>query len=385
MFTTIISFVIVLSLLVFVHEFGHFFTARLFGVKAYEFGFGLPPRAFGFYKSKSGKWKTVKGGREVNDAEDTIYSLNWLPIGGFVKIEGEDGEDTGSENNVNSKPIWQRAIIMSAGVIMNVVLAAFLFSAGFIFGLPQGIDGIDEKAIVSEEKVQIAAVEKGSPAQEAGLKITDTVLSINGQEITSDEELKSITEKNPGTPLVYRIKRGNDVLEKDIVPKADEEGEGKIGVAIVNTGLVKYPWYLAAWKGAKTAVMMVWLIIVAFYDLIKGLITGQGMPSGISGPVGIAVMTGRSAEMGLVYLMQFTALLSVNLAVINFLPFPALDGGRVIFLIIEKVKGSPVKREIEGIIHNTGFLLLLFLIFAVTVKDLSKYAGKLVDLWGKVF
>ncbi len=385
MFITIVSFIIVLSLLVFVHEFGHFSTARLFGVKAHEFGFGLPPRAFGFYKSKDGKWKKVKGNKEVTDAADTIYSINWLPIGGFVNIEGQDGEDTGANDNVNSKPIWQRAIIMSAGVIMNVVLAAVLFSVGFMFGLPQSIDDVDQRAIVREEKVQVAEVLKGSPAEKAELKVADVILSVNDVKIDSDTELQELTAPNAGTTLRYEIRRGSEVMEKEIVPQADEEGKGKIGIAIVNTGLVRYPWYLSVWKGFKTAIIMVWMIIVAFYDLIKGLFVGQGVPAGVSGPVGIAVMAGRFAEMGFVYLLQFTALLSVNLAVINFLPLPALDGGRVIFLLIEKIKGSPVKREVEGMIHNTGFLLLLLLILVVTIKDVSKYTGKLVELWEKIF
>ncbi|MBD3248067.1 RIP metalloprotease RseP [Candidatus Falkowbacteria bacterium] len=385
MFLTIISFIIVLSLLVFVHELGHFISARKFGVKTEEFGFGLPPRIWGFYKSKSGKWKHVKGGQEADDAADTVYSLNWLPIGGFVKIKGEDGFEDGEKDNVNNKPVWQRMIIMSAGVFMNIVLAAVLFSIGFMFGLPQGVDDIDERAIVSEEKVQIVEVLPESPAEEAGLKMADAILSVNGIKIDSDTDLQDITHANIDQELSYEVMRGNEKMQLKITPRANEEGKGEIGIAIINTGLVRYPWYLAVWKGLKTSIIMVWLIIVAFYELIKGIFVGQGVPASISGPVGIAVLAGQFAEMGFVYLLQFTALLSINLAVINFLPFPALDGGRVIFLLIEKIKGSPIKREVEAVIHNTGFLLLLLLILVVTVRDVSKFTDKFIALWQKIF
>lgn len=385
MFLTIISFIVVLSVLVFAHELGHFLTAVKFGVRAHEFGFGLPPRFWGIYKSKSGKWKQVRGGKEVDDADGTIYSINWLPIGGFVRIEGEDGADTGKKDNINSKPIWQRAIVMSAGVTMNVILAAVLLSVGFMIGMPQSIDDIDSQAIVKDKNVQIVQVMEDSPAERSGLKMADIILSINNVEIFSDSELQDITGGNAGQELTYKIRRGDEDMEMKITPRENKEQRGEIGVAIMNTGIVQYPWYLAIFNGFKTAFVMVWLIIQAFYQLFKDLFMGQGVPSDISGPVGIAVMTGQFAKMGLAYLIQFTAVLSVNLAVINFLPLPALDGGRIIFLIVEKIKGSPVKREVEAIIHNTGFLLLMLLILVVTVRDVSKLADGFKALWEKIF
>lgn len=373
MLLTIFSFFLILSVLVFAHELGHFWTSRKFGVKVHEFGFGLPPRIGGIYRNKDGHWKRVRGSKEVSDAVGTIYSVNWLPIGGFCRIEGEDGTTTGANDNLNSRPIWQRGVIMSAGVFMNVILAAVLFSIGFMFGLPQATDNIDSRAIIKERKVQIVEIIEKSPAEEADLKVADIILSVNGRTIFSDSELQEVAGKNVGNELLYEIKRGDETIEKNIVPRSNKEGQGEIGIAIINTGLVRYPWYLAIWKGFSTAIIMLWLIVLAFYELIKGLIIGQGVPSGISGPVGIAVATGQFAKMGWAYLVQFTALLSLNLAVINFLPFPALDGGRMIFLLIEKIKGSPIKREIEAVIHNVGFFLLLLLLLAVTVRDIFKF------------
>jgi len=254
-----------------------------------------------------------------------------------------------------------------------------------MIGLPQNVDDVDKRALVEDRNVQVVEVMPDSPAEKAGIKMADLILSVDGNNINSDQELQEITSTQAGQALTYKIKRGGKTITKEIIPEKNQENEGRIGIAISNTGLVKYPWYLSIWKGIKNSILMLWFIIVAFFQLIKGLFVGQGVASGVSGPIGIAVMTGRFAEMGVVYLVQFTALLSLNLAVINFLPFPALDGGRVIFLLIEKIKGSPVKKEVEAMIHNTGFLLLLLLILVVTIKDVSQYAGKFVDLWEKIF
>lgn len=385
MFLTLIVFILVLSLLVFVHEMGHFLTARKLGTRAEEFGFGFPPRVWGIYKNREGKWKQVWGGKEVKDVPGTIYSINWIPLGGFVNIKGQDGEHGNDSDSFSSKPIWKRAIMLSSGVIMNIVLAAVLFSIGFMIGLPQGVDNLDERAQVSERKVQIIQVLPDTPAQEAGLKMADIVLSVDGQKFTRDADLQAFTGQRQGQELNYKIQRGNEVLDFKISPKLTEAGEVEIGIGIINTGLVKYPWYLSIWKGIKISIILVWVIIVAFYELIKNLIIGQPVGVDIAGPVGIASMTGQFARMGFVYLLQFTALLSVNLAVINFLPIPALDGGRVLFLIIEKIKGSPIKREVEAVIHNTGFLLLMLLVLFITFKDIARFGDKFKIILEKIF
>jgi len=386
MFLTIATFLIVLSLLVFVHEIGHFWTARKFGVKAEEFGFGFPPRIWGIYKNEQGKWQQVRGAREVKNVPKTIYSINWIPIGGFVKIKGEDGENENEPDSFISRPIWQRAVMLSAGVTMNVILAAILISIGLMFGLPQALDdGLSSRAEVEDKKVQIIQVMSDSPAEKAGLKMGDTIAGVNDISIKNDEELQSFVGGRVGQELNYKIKRGQEELVYKITPEIREEtGRGGIGIAIINIGLVKYPWYLAIWEGAKTTIFLVWVIVVAFYELFKGLIMGQGLSADIAGPVGIAALTGQMAKMGFIYILQFAALLSINLAIINFLPFPALDGGRVLFLIIEKVKGSPVKREVEAIIHNAGFALLMLLVLVVTFRDIARFGNIFRGLWERI-
>jgi len=394
MLLTIITFLIVLSVLVFAHELGHFLTARRFGVKAEEFGFGFPPRAFGIYKNYQGKWKFVWGGKEVADSPGTVYSINWLPLGGFVKIKGENGPSASSglaededKDSFAFRPIWQRAVMLSAGVVMNIVLAAILISVGFMMGLPQALDGsLDSGALVSDRKIQVVQVVKDSPAELAGLRLGDTILSIDGNEFANFEELQAYVNARIGKVLDYKIGRGAETLEEKITPVVmAETGKGGVGIAISETGIVRYPWQLAIWQGVKTTLILTWAIIVAFYELLKGLIMGQGVVADLSGPVGIATLTGQVARLGFIYLMQFTALLSINLAVINFFPFPALDGGRVLFLIIEKIKGSPVKKEVEGAIHNIGFALLMVLVLVVTFRDINRFSNIFNNIWDKIF
>ncbi|MBI2459710.1 MAG: RIP metalloprotease RseP [Parcubacteria group bacterium] len=392
MLLTIITFIIVLSILVFAHELGHFMMARKFGVKAEEFGFGFPPRLFGVYKNNQGRKKIVWGAKEVSDCPGTVYSINWLPLGGFVKIKGENGPSASSglvedDNSFAGRPIWQRAFMLSAGVVMNIILAAVLISAGFMIGLPQALDGQpDARAHISDKKIQIAQVIKNTPAESAGLQVGDTILSIDNNSFFNYQELQNYVAANIGHKLAYKIKRGQDLIKAEIVPELMKEtNKGGIGVAISETGLVSYPWYWAIWQGVKTTLILTWSIIIAFYELIKNLIFGRGVTADLSGPVGIATLTGQVARLGFVYLLQFTALLSINLAVINFFPFPALDGGRVLFLIIEKIKRSPVKKELEGMIHNIGFALLMILILLVTFRDVSRFGGFFKNILGKIF
>ena len=434
MLLTIIIFFIVLSVLVLAHELGHFMMARKFGVRAEEFGLGFPPRAFGLQiwrerelkkisESESikvdikstpladgseiiketiidekrevdearlvRKFRFIKGAREINENEHkfgTVYSINWLPLGGFVKIKGENGEGQTEPDSFASKKIWQRAFMLSAGVAMNIVLAAVLISFGFMIGLPQSLDGsFNARAHISDKKIQIIQVMENTPAALAGLQVGDTVISIDNNIFANYQELQNYVAANVDKNLTYKIKRGQDLIETGITPKLmSETNRGGIGVAITETGVVSYPWYLAIFEGVKMTLFLTWAIIVAFYELIKGLILGHGVTADLSGPVGIANLTGQVARMGFVYLLQFTALLSINLAVINFFPFPALDGGRILFLIIEKIKRSPVKAEVEGAIHNIGFALLMLLILVVTFRDVSRFGYIFKNIWEKV-
>lgn len=373
MFLTIITFLVILSVLVFVHEWGHFWTARRFGLKPEEFGFGFPPRVWGRYRAKDGTWKTVKGKQEVTDAADTIYSVNLLPIGGFVKLGEDDTEETNDPNHFNNKPIWQRAIILLAGVTMNVILAAVLISFGFMVGLPQVLGDLHSSAKISERKIQIVEVLKNVPAAEAELEAGDIIVSVAGETFATTGELQNFVSKREGQVLTYAIKRKTEIIEKDIKPEIiGATGDAGIGIGIAETGIVRYPVHIAVWEGVKITVYLTMAITMAFYDLIKGLVTGAGVSIDVGGPIRIAQITGDAMRMGLAYLINFAALLSINLAIINAFPFPALDGGRIVFLIFEKIKGKPVRREVEAALHNIGFALLMILIVLVTYKDIAR-------------
>lgn len=384
MFLTIVIFIIVLSAIVFVHEAGHFFTSRLFGVKAEEFGLGFPPRAIGTYKNKKGKRIWIFNNRSVESLEsstnedmhpankETIYSLNWLPIGGFVKIKGENGEGQNETDSFAAKKIWQRTIILAAGVLMNVVLAWFLFSVGYMFGMPQSTDTVGRNAIIAESSVMVSSVLPSSPAEIAGLKTGDAILKVNGEVVGTEIALQNAVAKNDGLIAEVLIRRDGQEENIMVTPTVQSGSRATIGVAIYASGLIRYPFFSAFVEGAKTTGWLIKEIFSAFGTLISSIFVGQSVVDQFAGPVGIANITGQAAREGITYLLQFIALLSLNLAVINILPFPALDGGRILFLIIEKIKGRPVKRDIENAIHNIGFFLLIGLVIFITYKDIAK-------------
>lgn len=381
---TIIIFVLVLSLLVFVHELGHFYTARRLGVRADEFGFGFPPRAIGYYKNKFGKWKKVVGKAsfamlEESEDEDkipapgaTIYSINWVPLGGFVKIKGENGGDTKDEDSFAAKSVGRRALILSAGVIMNVILAWFLFSIGYMIGLPQATGDLAPGARVSEARVAIVEVLKDSPADQAGILEGDFIVRVNGQEVALESDVQRLVKSEGGKEIEILLSSDGEDKTLTVRPEDNEAGDGIIGVALMAAGTVRYPIFTSIVEGAKLTGWMLKEIFSAFGSLIGGLFTGAKMEAAFAGPVGIANITGQAARLGFVYLLQFTALLSLNLAVINILPFPALDGGRILFLFIEKLKGKPVSPEVEAVFHNIGFMLLMALVIWITYKDIVK-------------
>lgn len=393
MLLTIIIFILVLSILVFVHELGHFAVAKKFKVKVEEFGIGFSPRIFGWQiwrepETAIKKWRIIRGNREIIEEDQkfgTVYSLNWLPLGGFVKIKGQDGEEQEDADSFASHSIWQRFLILSAGVAMNGVLAMILIIIGFMIGMPQTTGDVGPSAQISEHKIQIVKVFKDSPASKAELKVGDVIMGIDNQQFNNYSGLQKYVAEHSGQKLNYKIKRGSAEIISQITPEIRQEtGKGGVGVAISETGIVKYPWHIAIWQGIKTTFILIWAILVAFFELFKGLILGHGLSAEMAGPVGIAALTGEVARMGFVYLMQFIALLSINLAILNFLPFPALDGGRILFLIIEKIKGSPVKKELENIAHSIGFLLLMLLVVVVTCKDISRFGNVFKTIWEKI-
>lgn len=360
MLLTILVFLIILSVLVLIHELGHFITAKLFKIKVEEFGFGLPPRAFG-----------IKRG-------ETLYSINWLPIGGFVKLYGEDeagGGRISSKSQAPSskdksrafyaRPIWQRATVIFAGVFMNFVLAVAIISFLFSFvGVPIGGD-----------KVVISEVIKGSPAQEAGIRQGDIVESINGVKIKSPDQLVAITRENLGIPIEIKLTT-QDLGAKaiEVTPRKDyPKDQGPMGIAIAqNTIIKKYSLIEAPFVGTKEALRQSWLIISGLGSLVLQLATKGSVPSDVAGPIGIAQITGKIVDIGPFAVLSFVSLLSLNLAIINILPIPALDGGRLFFILIEAVTRRKVNTRLENSAHAIGMAVLLGLIALITIHDLIR-------------
>lgn len=376
---TFLIFILVLSVLVFAHELGHFWTARRLGVKAEEFGFGFPPRAFGFYKDINGRWRHFWGGRALDklpagqEPSGTVYSLNWLPIGGFVRIKGENGEGKLEPDSFASKALWRRAAILAAGVAMNIILAAGLLSIGYMIGLSQSLDDVKSSARVTKAEVVVMESLADSPAQKAGLQPGDVILAVDGQAIDSSEGLQNLVASKNGIATDFLIKNNNQEKHLTITPEIiSDTGKAGIGVSIYASGTVRYPFFIAIWEGIKLTGIMFWMIILAFAVLIKDLFVGASVSGQVAGPVGIATLTGQVASLGFAYLLQFMALLSLNLALINILPFPALDGGRLLFLLLEKFKGKPIRQSVEAWIHTVGFWLLILLIIFVTYKDIAR-------------
>jgi len=374
-------FILILGLLVLVHELGHFLVAKKNGVISDEFGFGFPPRVVGTYKDKKGRRKWVFGNKEINnemkDEDETVYSFNLIPLGGFVKIRGEDGEDKKDKKSFANQSAWVRFKILFAGVLMNFLLGIVLFSLAFQIGLPESI-GDDYQA--KDAKVQIAQVVSNSPADEMGIEMGDVVFSIEGTEgITEIKTVKAFQEaiqSNKGQEVTINVKRNNSekLLSLDTVIREEApEEQGLLGVQLVRTTFAKYGLLESIWLAIKTSFSMILAILFFLVDLIVRIFSSQPVTADVAGPVGIAVMTGKMTQLGLAYVLQFVALLSINLGVINLLPFPALDGGRIFFLLIEKIKGSPLNQKVEGIANMIGFLLLIALMIFVTVKDFSNF------------
>lgn len=376
----IIFFLLILSLLVFVHEIGHFFIAKKLKMRIEEFGFGFPPRMFGLIKKEG--WRLVRGsGTKILQPGETIYSVNWIPLGGFVKIHGESGGHKDDPGSFSGRPPWQRFAVLIAGVAMNFALAAVLLSVGLAVGLPSVVDDtISSSARLSDEKVQIMTVVAESPAARAGLMAGDEVLSIDDTIFSSVDGARDYIKSREGQPVNLLIQRGQDALVFSLLAEElpNYEGGKGVGIGLVKTALVSYPWYLAALKGVGVTCLFTWEVLKAFGNLLWNLITHQGVSADLSGPVGIAVMTGEAAALGLVYLLQFAAILSINLSVVNILPFPALDGGRILFLFFEKLRGRAVGERVEGLVHNLGFAALIALIIFVTFHDMAKFGGQIM-------
>jgi len=356
---TALIFIIVIGVLIFVHEFGHFIFAKRSGMKVDEFGFGFPPRIWGIKKG------------------ETIYSINLIPFGGFVKILGEDGEEKNNPRSFGSKSFGAKIKVIVAGVLMNFFLAVFLLMAVNFMGLRIGVMDNDMANQIADKKIQIIQVSENSPAQEAGLSLLDEIKGFRINDSTSTVstvgEVQNLIKQNSGKSIVVLLERSGKLLEKEIVARENPpEGEGALGISLALTGVVTYPWYESIWRGVYDAIMITVNVVIGYGLLFKSLIFEGRLIADVSGPIGIANLTGQAARIGFNYLIQFTALISINLAVLNIIPFPALDGGRAVLLVIEKFRGLPVNKKIEQSINTVGFLLLLSLMVYVTFKDIVR-------------
>ncbi len=357
---SVIIFIVVIGILVFVHEFGHFITAKRAGMRVEEFGFGFPPRILGIKKG------------------ETIYSLNLIPFGGFVKILGESGEEAANPKSFASKKAGIRSKVIIAGVAMNILFAVVLLGIGNIIGLRTAIP---EKSSLNARdlKVQIVYVSPGSPAKNAGLEPLDEITGFKeggkSVKVLTIGEAQNYIKNNLGEKITLIIKRDGRIVEKELVPRINPPPqEGSIGISLAMTGTVKYPWHQALYQGAVQTALITGATVSGYATIIKNLFVSGAPGVDLSGPVGIAIFTGKAAKVGFTYLMQFTALISINLAVLNIIPFPALDGGRLLFIGIEKLRrGKPVSRQIESVINAAGFALLLILMIFVTARDINKF------------
>ncbi|MFA5927540.1 MAG: site-2 protease family protein [Patescibacteria group bacterium] len=357
MILTILAFLFVLGVLVLVHEFGHFIAAKKAGVKVEEFAFGFPPRLF-----------SAKRG-------ETRYSINAIPFGGYVKMLGEL-EHSNHPRAFENQSTLKRFVISIAGVVMNILLAWVILTVGFAVGMspivsnPNAIPG---QKLSSE--IIVADVQADSPASKAGLEQGDVLLgaTVSGQNIPFDEagDVGALTKSHRGEKVVFQYERLDKTAEREV--QLSDSQDAPLGVAVAERSIVRVPWYRAPY----VALHETWKVVEATFSMLKNFVsdlfsTGK-VADEVGGPVAVYVYSGLAARAGLMVFMQFIAMLSINLALINILPFPALDGGRLLFIALEGIRGKKVVREeLENIIHTIGFVLLIILLVAITYRDIIK-------------
>jgi regulator of sigma E protease len=350
MILTALTFFLVLSILVFIHELGHFALAKWIGVAVEEFGFGLPPRIFG---KKIGK---------------TIYSLNWLPIGGFVKLSGEDEDpkrlNLAKQGSTLKKFFWfrskkERAAILIAGVVMNFLLAvgitAYLLT-----------DGVMEPS----GRVHVEKVQPGTPAEIAGLVPNDIIKPFH-----TAKDLIETTKTHAGTPVVLTVLRDGKEMTLSLTPRKDPPpGEGAMGVVVSDLEKKTYSLGEAPFKAVEINLSRASQMLVSLGGTVWRLVTLQPLRADVAGPIGIAQVTGEVVKYGFRAVLELMSILSLNLAVLNILPFPALDGGRLAFVFLEKIFGRRIKPAFERSTHQIGMLILFILILLVSFNDILRLA-----------
>lgn len=361
---SIIIFIVIILVLVVSHEFGHFIVAKKSGIRVDEFAFGFKPRLF-----------SIKKG-------ETEYSFNALPIGGYVKIFGENPDEESMngpdrDRSFINKPKYIQALVLIAGVTMNFLVAWLLISIGFMSGLPSSVSSAPASAKMENVNLVVIDVNKNSPAEKAGLKTGDKIIHLqtakDSVNIDSIDSLQSFVKSHNGENISVSFMRGPDAKETNVIPeKSNVSNVALIGISMDMIGTLKLSIPQAIWEGLKLSSDLFITTLKGFYNLIIGSFTGHSQISSLTGPVGIVGVVGDAVKFGFIYLLSFTALISINLAVINLMPFPALDGGRLLFLLIEKIKGSRINPKVANTINLIGFSLLILLMVVITYHDIVK-------------
>jgi regulator of sigma E protease len=362
---TFIAFVVIFSLLVIVHESGHFLAAKKMGVRVDEFAVGMPPRI----------WSKKKG--------QTRYAINAIPLGGYVKLHGEEGGKDDSKDNLQNKKPYQRALIFAAGVGMNFIFAYLLLTGFYLFGGRAIIEGMESyDGVINTQRVVIKDVEKESPAAKEGIEAGDVIVRVNNREVyfspTVSEEVRSSKQNNTQATVVLR--RGEEEITKTlstytdkVVVKGEEHEVERIGIVMENAGQIRAKWFLAPLIAARETIRLSWLSVVGLVDFLRTLVGNFRISENVGGVVAIYSVTGVAAEMGFSALIQLTILLSLALAVFNIIPFPALDGGHIMILGVEKLLHKEISQKTKSLVNMIGFGLLLVLIVVITWTDLGRF------------
>lgn len=344
------------------HEFGHLIAAKLSGMKVPEFGIGFPPKLWG---------------KKIGDTE---YSINALPFGGFVKITGEDAnEESNDPAAFSNRPKLLQAFTLFAGPFSNVLLGFVFFSLAFMFGIPTALESSEYAGRLTNERIVIAEVLPGSPAHDAGIRAGDRVVSVFANDVTTQIERPEIIAgliADAKGEVHMTILRGNEEVtliatpEKGLIPEEPERQA--LGIASALVGTLQLPFFEAVVKGFTETIDKTQAIAVGMAQLISSAVTLTADVKNIAGPVGIASLAGDAASFGFGSILSFAALISLNLAVLNLLPFPALDGGRLAFLAVETVIRRPIPVQIANTVNAVGFAILILLMLAVTAHDIFK-------------